>query len=39
MVGTAALGVVAFGEPLTVGRAGFLALILIGIAGLKLVEP
>ncbi len=38
VVGTAAVGVIAFGEPLTAARAGFLALILIGIAGLKLIE-
>ena len=38
VVGTAAVGVVALGEPVTTARLGFLALILIGIIGLKLVE-
>lgn len=38
VVGTAAVGVVALGEPVTAARLGFLALILIGIVGLKLVE-
>jgi quaternary ammonium compound-resistance protein SugE len=37
-LGVAAAGMCAFGEPTTLPRVGFLALILIGIAGLKSVE-
>jgi len=37
-VGTACLGIVLFGEPLTFARLGFLALIVIGIVGLKFVS-
>jgi len=35
--GVAVAGILAFGEPATVGRLGFLALIIIGVAGLKFV--
>ena len=35
-VGAALLGVVLFREPLTLARAGFLALLVVAIAGLKL---
>ena len=38
-VGTAALGMVLFGEAATVGRLVSLALIVAGIVGLKLVTP
>lgn len=38
-LGTAALGVLLFNEPLTVGRAVSFALILAGIVGLKLATP
>ena len=38
-VGTAALGIVLFGEAATVGRLVSLALIVAGIVGLKLVTP
>src|SRR5690606_11340301 len=38
-VGTAALGIVLFGEAATVGRLASLALIVAGIVGLKLVTP
>lgn len=38
-VGTAALGMVLFGEPATVGRLVSLALIVAGIVGLKLATP
>jgi quaternary ammonium compound-resistance protein SugE len=34
-VGTATLGVILLGEPLTAWRVGFLAMIVCGIAGLK----
>jgi quaternary ammonium compound-resistance protein SugE len=37
-VGTAALGIVLFGDPATVGRLGCIGLIVAGIAGLKLVS-
>jgi len=37
-VGTVILGVALFHEPLTASRVGFVALIVIGIAGLKLVD-
>lgn len=36
--GVAALGILALGEPVAASRLGFLALILVGIVGLKLVE-
>lgn len=35
-LGTAILGIILFGEPVTGARIGFLALIVIGILGLKL---
>jgi quaternary ammonium compound-resistance protein SugE len=38
-VGTAALGIVLFGEPANAGRLVSLALILAGIVGLKLATP
>jgi quaternary ammonium compound-resistance protein SugE len=38
-IGTAALGIVLFGEPATVGRIASLGLILAGIVGLKLATP
>lgn len=38
-VGTAALGIVLFGEAATVGRLVSLALIVAGIVGLKLASP
>ena len=38
-VGTAALGIVLFGEAATAGRLASLALIVAGIVGLKLVTP
>jgi len=38
-VGTAVLGIILFGEPVTVGRLLSLALILAGIVGLKLASP
>ena len=38
-VGTVILGVVLFGEPATVLRLGCVALILVGIVGLKLLTP
>jgi quaternary ammonium compound-resistance protein SugE len=38
-VGTAALGMVLFGEPATVGRLISLGLIVAGIVGLKLATP
>ncbi|MGE0583283.1 MAG: quaternary ammonium compound efflux SMR transporter SugE [Steroidobacteraceae bacterium] len=38
-VGTAALGIVLFGEPASAGRLLSLALILAGIVGLKLATP
>ncbi len=37
--GAAILGVVLFNEPLTAGRAFFLALLVIAILGLKLTAP
>lgn len=36
--GAAVLGVVLFGEPLTLARMGFLALLLVAIAGLRLTS-
>lgn len=36
--GVAVVGILALGEPATVARLVFLALIVIGVAGLKLVE-
>ena len=38
-VGTVILGMVLFDEPATLARIGCIALILIGIVGLKLVTP
>lgn len=38
-VGTAIFGMVVLGEPATAARLGCIALILCGIAGLKLVTP
>lgn len=38
-VGTAALGIVLLGEPVTTGRLASLGLIVAGIVGLKLVTP
>jgi quaternary ammonium compound-resistance protein SugE len=38
-VGVAILGMILFGEPKTVLRIGSILLIVIGIAGLKLVTP
>ncbi|MFO1361172.1 MAG: quaternary ammonium compound efflux SMR transporter SugE [Burkholderiales bacterium] len=38
-VGTALLGIVLFAEPATAARLGCIALIVAGIAGLKLVTP
>lgn len=38
-VGTAALGIILFGEPANAGRLVSLALILAGIVGLKLATP
>lgn len=38
-VGTAALGIVLFGEPATAGRLVSLGLIVAGIVGLKLASP
>jgi quaternary ammonium compound-resistance protein SugE len=38
-VGTAALGIVLFGEPANAGRLLSIALILVGIVGLKLATP
>ncbi|RKT85532.1 quaternary ammonium compound-resistance protein SugE [Saccharopolyspora antimicrobica] len=37
-IGVAAVGMLAFGEPVTWPRLAFLALILVGIAGLKFAE-
>jgi len=37
-VGTAALGILLFGDPATVGRIACIGLIVAGIAGLKLVS-
>ena len=36
-VGVAALGIVQFGEPLTAARLGCIALIVLGVVGLKLL--
>ena len=36
IVGTAVVGMVSLGEPVTVARIGFLASILVGVIGLKL---
>lgn len=38
-IGTAALGIVLFGEPATAGRLASLGLILAGLVGLKLASP
>ncbi|TAM89804.1 MAG: quaternary ammonium compound efflux SMR transporter SugE [Candidimonas sp.] len=38
-VGTVVLGIILFGEPANAGRLACLALIIAGIAGLKLVSP
>lgn len=38
-VGTAILGVMLLGEPANVGRIASLALIVVGIVGLKLASP
>ncbi len=38
-VGTAAMGILFFGEPATAGRLASLALIIAGIVGLKLATP
>ena len=38
MTGTVLLAVMLYGDPVTPARLGFLALILIGVIGLKLVE-
>lgn len=38
-VGTATLGIVLFGEPANAGRLLSIALILVGIVGLKLATP
>jgi quaternary ammonium compound-resistance protein SugE len=38
-VGTAALGIVLFGEPATAGRLVSLGLIVAGIVGLKIASP
>lgn len=37
-VGTAALGIVLFDEPMTGARLGFISVIVVGIAGLHLVS-
>lgn len=37
--GTSVAGVLLFGEPVTPARVGFLALLLVSIAGLKLTAP
>lgn len=37
-VGTAILGMMLFGDPVTPGRIGFLAMIVLGIVGLKFVS-
>lgn len=37
-LGVAVAGILALGEPATPARLGFLALIVIGVAGLKLIE-
>ncbi len=36
--GVTVVGILALGEPATTARLGFLALIVIGVAGLKLIE-
>lgn len=38
VVGVAIAGIVAFGEALTVGRIFFLSVIVVGIAGLRLID-
>ena len=38
-VGTAILGIVLLGEPATAGRVICIALILVGVVGLKLLSP
>ena len=38
VIGVAAAGILALGEPATPARLGFLALILIGVIGMRLVE-
>ena len=38
-LGTALVGIVAFGEPATLARLGALALVLAGIVGLRLTTP
>jgi quaternary ammonium compound-resistance protein SugE len=38
-VGTVLLGIVLFAEPADATRLGFIAMIVIGIAGLKIVTP
>jgi quaternary ammonium compound-resistance protein SugE len=38
VIGTAAVGVVALGEPVTPARTACLALILLGVVGLKVVD-
>jgi quaternary ammonium compound-resistance protein SugE len=38
-VGTAALGILLLGEPVTAWRVLFLAMIVVGIAGLKFTSP
>lgn len=38
-VGTATLGIILLGEPLTAWRIAFLAMIVAGIAGLKFTAP
>lgn len=37
-IGTALIGMLMFGEPPTLGRIGFLGLIVVAIVGLKLVD-
>lgn len=38
-VGSALLGIIVFGEPRTAARLGFIALIVVGILGLKWFSP
>jgi quaternary ammonium compound-resistance protein SugE len=38
-IGTAALGAICYGEPMSIARGACLALIVIGIVGLKLTAP
>ena len=38
-VGAGIMGVVLFSEPLTIARAGFMALLIVSIIGLKLTAP